>query len=65
MGEFRGEKLVTVAIKNVQPAVKGSTVLASGVTLTDGDVVLFTYDDYLNVPHAVVVNSGNALAVRS
>jgi len=54
-----------VAIKNVQPAVKGSTVLASGVTLTDGDVVLFTYDDYLNVPHAVVVNSGNALAVRS
>jgi hypothetical protein len=65
MGEFRGEKLVTVAIKNVQPAVKGSTVLASGVTLTDGDVVLFTYDDHLNVPHAVVVNSGNALAVRS
>jgi hypothetical protein len=65
MGEFRGEKLVTVAIKNVQPAVKGSTVLASGVTLTDGDVVLFTYDDYRNVPHAVVVNSGNALAVRS
>jgi len=65
MGEFRGEKLVTVAIKNVQPAVKGSTVLASGVTLTNGDVVLFTYDDYLNVPHAVVVNSGNALAVRS
>jgi hypothetical protein len=65
MGEFRGEKLVTVAIDNIQAAVKGTTVMDTGVTLTNGDVVLFTYKDYLNVPHAVVVSSSNALAVRS
>jgi len=64
MSEFRGEKITVIAIKNVQPAVKGTTVLDTGVTLSDADVVLITYNDYLNVPHAVVANGG-VIYVRS
>jgi hypothetical protein len=65
MADFSAEPIVTTAIKSVQAAVKGTTVMDTGVTLTDGDVVLFTYKDRSGVPHAVVANSSNALAVRS